>query len=272
MISFAHLRPGRAEPRSTQRRENMDDDGFNYDIGDLDELVLRLRRQNSPEIRARAAAILGRLGELAAVDPLVKAVYLDPEPAVQKAARQALREILGDQAEMAIRMGADADAGEEDWLLGVDPDQEHFFSQERLEDKAGPSEAERRNMEGLIFIANHAETNQATRLKAIRALAEVDDMHVFQTLAGLVLWEDDPQIKTAAHRVLEEKFGEDLEDFLESFHDESAAETFEQNDEPEPAPVYNSAAPVMQEEKSSGLFIILAVLLVIVLAAIILLR
>ncbi len=261
----------------------MEPDNSNYTSRDLNDLVRGLRRRDAPEVRAKAAHAMGDLNDYEAVEPLTLAILLDPDLQVQKAAREALHIILGNEDRYVLQMAsADEFPDGEGWLLDLVQVKDSFWIQPasraneeegELQDESGESLslADRQTLNGLVTLANHPSTNRKTRLKAIRAMGEVDDIQAYQALAGLALWSDDAEVMAAAHQALEAKFGENLDPYLDSLRVE---EEVEEDDEEEVAqadePVQTAFArqnyqgtPVMQEERVPYLLWIVAGLVLI---------
>ena len=183
---------------------------------DLAGLTAILRQPDNPELRARAAWGLGELRDVEATESLARAVLEDPDPAVQTAARQALKDLLGTNAELTITAyrGSTPPDG---WLSGP------HGGEAQVEDL--PQELGEADLTGLIMIVRH-ESNLPLRLKAIRILASSSDMRATETLAELTLKGDDPSLRGAAKQALEDRYGEDAEPIINSYR-ASAGETDE---------------------------------------------
>ena len=87
-----------------------------------------------------------------------------------------------------------------------------------------PSEShdsiDRSEIYGLATIAGHANTRRDLRIKAIRALARIPDQNAIRVLGEMALWEQDEELRSEAYRSLEQTFGDDLPEVLESIRQE----------------------------------------------------
>ncbi len=87
--------------------------------GDLEGLMELLHYPSDAELRAAAAQALGEMLDFNAVEYLIRSNLLDPDLAVQKAARQALDQILGNRAQNTIDLYPVDPAEKESWLHPV---------------------------------------------------------------------------------------------------------------------------------------------------------
>lgn len=185
------------------------------EYGNLDGLLQILRQPGDPALRARAARAVGQMGELEAAETLIGAALHDADPVVRQAARLALHDLLGDQAELALRV---AQAGGEqggDWLIQpVEPADSAFSDQ--------PPETiiDYQTLRGLIMIAR-GDPSRELRLKAVASLGRAADLTAVRTLAELALWDEDEGVRSAAEAELRSRFGERLPEVLEGYRREA---------------------------------------------------
>lgn len=199
------------------------------DYGNLEGLLQILRHPGEPALRARAARALGQMGELEAAEALTGAALQDPDPDVRRAARLALHDLLGDQAELALRVAQSGSDADEDWLAA--PDAGSSLDPAFAGEPAGEGLIDYQTLRGLIMIAR-GDPNRELRLKAVASLGRVSDMTAVRALAELALWDEDEGVRLAAREVLRGRFGERTPAVLEGYRrevmgedDEGAADT-----------------------------------------------
>ncbi len=196
------------------------------EYGNLDGLLQILRQPGEPILRARAARALGRMGELEAAEALTGAAINDPDPDVRQAARLALHDLLGDQAELALSVAQSGGEREENWLIRPEDDQ--------LEDPAfssgspGEGLVDYQTLRGLILIAR-GDPNCELRMKAVASLGRVSDLNAIRALAELALWDEDEGVREAAEDALRGRFGERLPGVLEGYRREVMGEEDEES-------------------------------------------
>jgi HEAT repeat protein len=194
------------------------------EYGNLDGLIKLLRQERDPAVRARAARALGRLGEFEAAEMLTGAAINDPDIQVRRAARLALHDLLGNQAELVLKMAEENGERDDDWLDPQDStgslDDSEGFKNVRLTD-GDPQTAftDYETLRGLIMIAR-GDPNREMRLRATKSLASISDMTAIHALAELTLWDDDESIRQAAEAGLKSRYGEELPALLESYRKE----------------------------------------------------
>ena len=206
------------------------------DYGNLDGLLHILRQDRDPELRARAARALGELGELEASDPLTGAAVNDPDPAVRQAARDGLHDLLGNQADLVLRMAESNAERDPNWLQAA-KDHDPALAEggasplnpQALEETTPNALADYETLRGLIMIAR-GDPNRELRLRATRSLGQYADMNAVRALAESALWDEDEGIRQAAEQALRERFGDQLPEFLEGYRQEY------EGDEEEDAP------------------------------------
>jgi len=129
-------------------------------------------------------------------------------------------------------------------------------------------------------------------VKAIRALSQIDSTEAIDALAMVALWEDEDASREAAHAALEEIYGDDLPEVLQSYRDaEEEEDSRDQESEDAlegegelakdrgedstgrwarvPAQPSFQATPVIQEEKAGWTTALLVGLLLLVALAIV---
>lgn len=192
-----------------------------FENQDLDGLVQALRFPGSPDVRAEAAKALGAMNKFEAVESLVRSRGADPDMLVQKAALAALHELLGNEAESVIASyGPPPD--DEPWVQvapSADPLTPGIVDIWKDLKSAGPVTSwEHDDIHALMAILR-TESNEAMRLRAIRALSQISSTEAIDALAKVALWEEDDVSREAAHTALAAVFGESLPEVLESYRE-----------------------------------------------------
>jgi len=213
---------------------------------DLQGLIKALRYPGSPLTRAQAAQALGQLNNSLAVESLIRSSQLDPVSEVQAAARQALEEMFGNNAQNVIQAypiygdeepwivekGAvdpveeleseeedDASAGEDDDVDDEDQDDEDQGEEEDQDADEAESGWTADDLGPLITILR-SERDPRLRLRAAKALGKLGatNMHAVEALAATALWGEKPSVRAAALQALVKNFGdEDTEHLLDTF-------------------------------------------------------
>ena len=83
---------------------------------DIEGLVRALRHPIDPILRAEAAKALAELDDLEAVEYLIRSTLEDPDSGVQKAARSALEDLIGAEANQAISSYRSGPPDPDPWL------------------------------------------------------------------------------------------------------------------------------------------------------------
>jgi hypothetical protein len=207
-----------------------------FEDQDIEGLIRALRFPGSPEVRAEAARALGALNNFEAVESLAHSSRRDPDISVRKAALEALHELLGNTAESIIATYGPL-PGDEPWIPASGP-----------AEPATEESAARWNREDIpaLFSILRTEKNVAMRLRAIQALSQIDSTEAIDALVKVALWEEDDASSEAAAAVLEEKFGEDLPEVLESYQEGAAGDEGEWDLEAEES---SEDEDVLPEEK-----------------------
>lgn len=233
------------------------------EYGNLEGLLQLLRQKDDPTARIRAARALGQLGELEAAGALTGASLNDPDPEVRQAARLALHDLLGDQAELVLSLEEVSGERDENWLNSSGVGGAAGIQEE---EPGGFTDYE--TLRGLIMIAR-GDPNRELRLRAAQSLGHKSDMTAIRALAELALWDEDEGIRATAENTLSARFGEKLPDVLEGYRREMMGEEDEFG-EYEPYSPYASqpdtssswdAAPARKEEAASGIGCLLLVFL-----------
>ncbi len=238
------------------------------EYGNLEGLLQILRQDSDAEKRARAARAIGQMDELDAADALSGAALNDPDPGVRQAARMALHDLLGDQAEMVLRLAESSAERDEDWSARPADEQpvEPGFA-------GGPPETgmvDYQTLRGLIMIAR-GDPSHDLRLKAVAALAQVTDLTAIRALAELALWDEDGIVRAAAEAALRDRFGSQLPGVLEGYRremmgDEEEGAFLEPYDPFAAQPAANGSwdsPPAQKEEAASTIGCLLLIFLLL---------
>ena len=212
---------------------------------DMYGLVSLLRSPSDPATRIQAAQALGELGDLEATEFLARSFLQDPDLEVRDAAHLALKTLLGAQAEFAISSYRNGPQDSDAWLQDVSlagggngafENETEWVEVEEDEELAGQEEAEtesahglpaanaaqarwdEENLPGLIAVLAH-ESDPGMRLKAIQVLQRSSDMRAISALAQTSLWGDDESVRQAARNALEDRFGDDSANIIESYRE-----------------------------------------------------
>lgn len=208
---------------------------------DLDGLIEVLRHPANADWRIQAAQALAELENVDAAESLMRAILEDPDPAVQTAARQTLQQLLGSQTEMALTVHRSGPPFQEAWLMAAPKGTENGEDEAGTEDENWEGEEQESGAEdeqsdlsdvevdSYIRIALY-ESNVSTRLRAIHALADSDNLQATYALARMALWGDTRILRNAARYALEKRYGDQTEEILSSYQDDApdaSEESFE---------------------------------------------
>jgi hypothetical protein len=217
--------------------------------GDVEGLMEMLHYPQDAELREDAAQALGELVAFDAVEYLIRSTLLDPDPAVKKASRQALDQILGNRAQNTIDLYPVDPAEKEGWLTPVresllvesendnDADDEEYDDEdegdEDLEyEETGEEDKDTYQQEEIVKTAEtggwmgsdlsplitilRTEGNVRMRVRAARALGQMSevDTKAVDALAETALWSDSPSVRAAATKSLVKLFGDKEADEL----------------------------------------------------------
>jgi HEAT repeat protein len=196
-------------------------------VQDLDSLVSALRSPHSARLRAAASQALGEMGDIRAVESLLRSALEDPDDTVQAASHAALIQLLGNTAEMAIASYSSNPTDADPWLnpaLAGD-----LLDGTRYAAGQGASEGAEGVMlpggmpawnldhaDGLMALLK-SNAPEEIRLRAIQALKSVPDARRVDTFARIALWGEGEKVQQAAREALEDLVGDHLEQVLQSY-------------------------------------------------------
>jgi hypothetical protein len=203
---------------------------------DLDGLVKALRSPRSSTLRAEAAQALGEMGDVKAVESLVRSTLEDPDSAVQAASSAALTQLLGSNAELAIASYRSGPPDPDPWIkpmLAGDllegtwdtPNDGGQSAATGQEDAWGASSDEvldgkttwnQEDMDGLMALLR-SNTPDELRLRAIQAMKSIPDARVVDALASVTLWGEGEAVRRSAKEALEDLVGDNLEEVLQGY-------------------------------------------------------
>jgi HEAT repeat protein len=215
---------------------------------DVQRLMEALRYPDSALVRAQAARALGQLNNSLAVESLIRSSRLDPAVEVQAAARQALEDMFGSNAQNVIQ-AYPIYADEEVWIVErssnavedeleddeaedeePDEDEEDQDGDEEGDDEAGEDETEdgwTSDDLGPLITILRSERDPRLRLRAARALGKLGstNLHAVEALAATALWGEKPSVRAAALQALVSIYGdEDTDRLLDTFKEMQAAQ------------------------------------------------
>ena len=207
---------------------------------DVQGLIRILRQEGDPRPRILAVRALASLDDQHVPEALLGAALNDPDGGVQDAARKALRELLGFQAQLVLAFAGATSMPDPNWLIPAPPEREEGQGASD-ESEWGLTNAEGETLHGLIAIAQ-SDPRRDTRLKAVAALGRVRDMTATHVLAELALWDDDDVVSEAAYRALEATFGPDADRIIEEVRRETMGEREAEREDPFQAAARQAAA------------------------------
>jgi hypothetical protein len=217
------------------------------DDHNLQGLEKVLRHPSDPTLRAEAAQALGELDDLEAVEMLIRSSLEDPDLGVQKAARGALDNLIGSEAQQAINAYRSTPAADP-WLLtdlgqaseetGADEEWEEISGEElvdylesgeegeeggeeetdELEDVPEGDLGDEDSLRGLTTVMQ-THKDPAVRLRALQLLGRSRNIHAVWYLAQTALYNEDSELKASAQAMLEERFGDRTAAILEGYKD-----------------------------------------------------
>ena len=225
------------------------------DDRDAQGLVQALRYPQDPEIRAQAAQGLGKLGKVKTVESLIRSFLQDPDPDARQAALDALHQIIGGEADLAISVYTlpediwidektaapeqketqeveavaepgpagededDADDQDDDW------DEDDLEEDEEQDQEGGEGENiwTEDDIQALLSVIR-VDYNRKKRLKAIRALSQIPNTRAIDALASIALWSEEKWLREAAREALAGIYGDSLDEVLQSYRDSSQEE------------------------------------------------
>jgi hypothetical protein len=241
------------------------------DDRDVHGLIQALRYPEAPEIRAQAAQALGKLGKVKAVESLIRSFIQDPDPDVRQAALDALHQIIGGEAEMAISAYIPP---EDTWIeeksdssqpppaeieASDTSNEESSFEEDEEEmdeededdqddddlDESNEQDSDTEDGVETIWTENdiqallsviRVDRSRRKRLKAIQALSQIPNTRAIDALASIALWSEEKWLRQAAREALKGVYGDSVEEVLQSYRDGSldrlAGEGNDEGDEP----------------------------------------
>lgn len=215
-----------------------------YARGGLPALLRALRSPADVDLRMSAAAIIGSLNDLNGVQPLVRASLEDPDEDVRAAAFEALRNLVGAQADYALQYARSLPPEPDAWLR--EPDLEELAEMD-LSDVEPDLPAAPRSTTGWDDEHLYALTtlirkgnNLPLQLKAVRQVAELGTPYALDALANVALWSREPELRAAAVQAFHEIYGDDYQQVLDSYRAEGGSLEDEDVDDAEAA---GEAAP-----------------------------
>jgi hypothetical protein len=197
------------------------------DARDIEGLIRILRSTEKPAQRERAANALEKIGDLRAVESLIRAYLQDPAQEVQQAAYDALQSILGGETDTAISAYAIPD---DPWQVVEEAvNDEEQDENPDYRQQTGVSTWGEGDIQGLIAIIRY-DHDLAKRLKAIYALSQIENTRAIDALASIALWSEERRIREAAKESLRTIYGDDLDEVLQSYRAMATGEEEGQGD------------------------------------------
>lgn len=196
---------------SSQIEDMMD----NHDVDGIEKILI-----NSPktDLRKSAAIALGELDAFSSSGNLALSYLRDPSKEVRAAARQALDQLMGKEAENVINVAKSDLTDNTPFLQGQDEEEDDDSSSEDNE-AVDWSDDEVRILIKLAQQGN--DINLRVRaLRTLRDLALNQNIHAVDALASVALLNEDPPLNDFAMQALEEIFGDELQAFLKDFQEE----------------------------------------------------
>lgn len=262
---------------------------------DIDGLHDALRDPLDVLHRVSAVRALLKCNNEGSPEMLARAVLHDPDENVQQQAYQALYELIGDEKAEALleKIGALIMDEDEKWLLTPDYFDEYQHSLENEDQDVslfGINKADQTR--GLINLFT-GERDPQKRMVIIDTLAQSNDFNVNDAIARVGIFDGDKRVREHARAVLENRLGENLDEFLEHVYataspyvadpeDDNEDEEDEEDEEIE-EPVktkaisdfsaqLNEQEPVVSEGSSFNPMILVAGLVVLALVLFLILR
>ena len=177
------------------------------EAGDWETLASMLRNtRKSADLRKQAALALAVIQVPEGGEALLEAIFQDPSQEVRDAAFEALKNLVGpDTSRLAMKS-----YGEEPAPLG-EASKEETPGEE--DEDLGDVRWEASDVVGLSNIIS-AENDPQRRIKAVRAMGTIAHMDAVNYLVYVALWEEDDAVRKAAYDALQERYGDDLDNFL----------------------------------------------------------
>ncbi|MEN6411125.1 MAG: HEAT repeat domain-containing protein, partial [Anaerolineaceae bacterium] len=242
---------------------------------DVAGLLAELTCEDHPNHRIQAAQALVEIDRLEYTTLLLNVVLRDPDAQVQQSVRELLqKEVLGSSFETALKVEASGEISDEPWLKKCHASVESLPVEDLPSEDFNPVTAEDvREMHGMLAILR-GETNPDLRIRAIQALKHLPEIGVVQSLAEVALSEPDERVRRAARAALQESFGDDVDDLLDTYRlpEDEDEELEVAGDELETPRVGDGSAPSVIREEKQPVWLWLALGIVVVILAYLLLR
>jgi hypothetical protein len=195
--------------------------------GNSEGLLRELRCQERSAHRLQAARALLQLHQVDFTSWLLNAVLYDPDELVRRGVKTLLQENLGGDIEMALKVEkADGIPLADPWLIDAhNMEDDEFMNESNYEQIEGwdmPADPD-----GLLFglqVLLRNEKDPALRIKAVRKMASLNSVTINDTLADIVLKDEDSKVRQVAHEVLENRLGDGTESFLNALKAEEGYE------------------------------------------------
>jgi hypothetical protein len=242
---------------------------------DVAGLLAELTCEDHPNHRIQAARALVEIDRLEYATLLLNVVLRDPDAQVQQSVRELLqKEVLGSSFETALKVEASGEISDEPWLKKCHVRVESLQAEDLPAEDLNPETAEDvREMHGMLVVLR-GETDPDLRIRAIQALKHLPEIGVVQALAEVALSEPDERVRRAARAALQESFGDDVDNLLDTYRlpDDEDEELEVAGDELETPRVGDVSAPSVIREEKQPVWLWLALGIVVVILAYLLLR
>lgn len=179
-----------------------------------------LRDPLNVEHRISAIQALLECNNAESPDMLARAILNDPDENVQQQAYQALYELTGnEEAETLLgKIGAPDVDEEEQWLLEPDYFEDYLYSEANNKQDVSPFGINKADqIRGLVNLYTN-ERNPNKRIKIINSLSQSQDFNNINIIARIGLFDSDNKVQDNAKSVLENRLGENLDEFLEHIY------------------------------------------------------
>jgi hypothetical protein len=175
-----------------------------------------------PDVKVRQLAVraAGQWGNMELVESLVRSMQEDPEELVRKEAYESLYEILGNRTEQVAAS----------YKAGADYEDEWIISDPRVEEDGELSGKWDESSINTLYMMAGDHRDVAKGMKAVAALAEISSTRAVEALISLSLNSPIEKIKLEAQTRLEDFYGDDLEEVLNSYRAEGQDELEEYED------------------------------------------
>jgi hypothetical protein len=250
IIPCSQVKKSQMKPTSMPKYEDIESFVANKDVDSLHDA---LRDPLDVQHRICAVRALVKCNNEGSAEMLARAVLHDPDENVQQQAYQALYELIGDEKAEALleKIGALIMDEDEQWLLIPDYFDEYQHSLENEDKDAslfGINKADQTR--GLINLFS-GERNPQKRIVIIDTLAQSNDFNVNNAIARVGLFDGDKQVRDHAKSVLENRLGENLDEFLEHVYATASPFVADPDDESEEDEIEESVKAKINNDFSS---------------------